>query len=55
VTQAAVAADVHQALDVALDLAAQVALDAQLQRIDRFADPLLVVLGEVFDPGLIPA
>ena len=47
--KAAIAADIHQALDVALDLTAQVALDPELQRVDRVAKLLLVVLGEVFD------
>ena len=54
--QAAVAADVGQALDVRRDLAAQVALD--LERLDDFAQALLVLGRELLDarvgvdPGL---
>ena len=46
--QAAVAADVGQPLDVVRDLALEVALD--LERLDDFAQALLVLGREVLDP-----
>jgi low temperature requirement protein LtrA len=48
VAQAAIAADVGQPLDVARDLTPQVAFDLDLA-VDRFAQLLLVVFGEVLD------
>jgi hypothetical protein len=45
----AIAADIHESLDVALDLAPEVAFDTQLHRIDRVAKLLLVFLGHRFD------
>ena len=48
VTQAAVAADVGEALDVTGNLAAQVAFD--LHRVDRFAQLVFVFAREVFHP-----
>src|SRR6185295_753298 len=45
----AVAAEVHEALDAELDIAAQVALDAEV-RLDRVADPADVILVEVIAP-----
>src|ERR1700678_4524128 len=47
-TQSAIAADIHQTLDVALNLASQIAFDANLERVERVAQLLFVVLGEVF-------
>jgi hypothetical protein len=47
VTEAAVAAQVHQALDVHRHLAAQVAFDRQLA--DLVADLLQVAVGQVLD------
>ena len=46
--EAAVAADVHEALDVQLDLAAEVALDLEAA-VDDLADLGDVGLGEVLD------
>jgi hypothetical protein len=46
--KAAIAADVHEALDVALNLATQVAFDAKLELIDRVAEALFVFLAEIF-------
>jgi hypothetical protein len=46
VTEAAVAAEVHQALDVHLDLATEIALDAVLG-LEQLADALDLVLGEI--------
>ena len=50
--QTAVTADVHQALDVALDLAAQIAFDAQRELVDGVAQLLLVVFGQRFDASV---
>src|SRR5579863_5209943 len=47
--QATVAADIHQALDIALNLAAQIAFDAQLKRINSVAELLFIVFGQFFD------
>jgi hypothetical protein len=49
--QAAVATNVGQPLDVPSDLTAQVALDLDLA-VDRFAQFLLVIRGEIFDPNV---
>src|SRR6202044_2084611 len=43
------AADVHQALDVSLNFAPQIALYAQRQRVNSVAQPLLVVLAHALD------
>src|SRR5690554_2871626 len=51
VPQATVAADVHEALDVELHLAAQVALDFVLGFHDA-AEPDDLGFGEVLDPGI---
>src|SRR5262249_24982647 len=53
VARAAVAADVHQPLDVDRDVAAQVALDLDVVG-DHLADPDDLLLGEVLDPGVGP-
>src|SRR6185437_12758088 len=50
VPDAAVAAEVHQPLDVHGDLAAQIALDGELR--DLRADGVDLVLREVLDPGV---
>src|SRR5581483_138017 len=47
--QPAVAGNIHEALDVQLDLAAQVALDAILA-VDHFADASNLFLGQVAHP-----
>ena len=49
--QAAVRADLDQALDVERDLAAQVALDL-VAAVDQLAEPVDLLLGEVADPGV---
>ena len=49
--QALVAADLHLALDVLLDLAAQVALDLEVL-VDVGADAVDLFVGEVTDPGV---
>src|SRR5690606_34856152 len=51
VTQAAVAADVHQPLDVWLDLATEVPVDFELA-VDDLAQAADLGLGEVLDPGV---
>jgi hypothetical protein len=50
VAEALVAADLHLALDVLLDLAAQVALDLEVL-VDPGADAVDLFVGEVADPG----
>jgi hypothetical protein len=52
VTQAAIAAQVHQPLDVHRHFAAQVALDAILA-VDQFADLQHVLVRQLVDPPLI--
>jgi hypothetical protein len=47
VAQAAVAAEVHEALDVQRDLAAQIALDLQLHLLDHLADAAGLVVVEI--------
>ena len=49
--QAAVRADLDEALDVQRDLAAQVALDL-VAAVDELAQPVDLLLGEVADPGV---
>src|SRR5690606_23643336 len=51
VAQAAVAAEVHQALDVHRHRAAQIALD-HVVAIDRLADARHLVVGQFVDPAL---
>ena len=49
VTKAAVAADVHKALDVLVALTAEVALNHDLVLIDIIADGVNLILGEVLN------
>src|SRR5205814_976782 len=49
VAQAAVATEIHKALDVERDLAAQVAFDL-VALLERLADPVDLVFGEVLGP-----
>src|SRR5690606_19568329 len=51
VTQAAVAAEVHQALDIHGDVATQVALD-DVVAVDALADARHLVVGQLVDPAL---
>ena len=50
-TQAAIAAEVHQALDVHRDFAAQIALD-EIVAVDRLADLQNLGVGQLVDPAL---
>ena len=52
VAQPLPATDLHLALDVLLDLAAQVALDLEGSGLDVVADAGDLVVGEVADPGV---
>ena len=52
VTQATVAADVHEALDVLALLTTEVALDHEVGLIDVLADGVNFLLGEVLDTGV---
>ena len=49
VTKAAVAADVHKALDILVALTAEVALNHDLVLIDIIADGVNLILGEVLN------
>ena len=49
-TQSAIAAEVHQALDVHRDGAAQIALDL-IVAVDRFADAKHLLVGQLVDPA----
>src|SRR5262249_40410251 len=53
VTQAAVATQIHQPLDVHCDHTAQVAFD-RILAIDQFANPQYLVVGHVADPPFGP-
>ncbi len=51
VAQAAIAAEIHQPLDVHRHLAAQIALDLVVA-VDHLADPDDLVIGQLVDPAL---
>ena len=52
VTQAAIAAEIHQALDVHRDFAAQIAFDL-IFAVDHLAQPQHLVVGQLMDATLI--